>query len=37
MLYTIFLFVKLEEVIIKIKHDECQPDRIVKNSKLEKY
>ena len=37
MLYTIFLSVKLEEVIIKIKHDECHPGKMVKNIKLEKY
>ena len=37
MLYTIFLVVNLEDRIIKIKHDECQPGRTVKNSKFEKY
>ena len=37
MLYPIFLFVKWGDRIIKIKHDECQPSRMVKNSKLEKY
>ena len=34
MLYTIFLFVKQDDRIIKIKYDECQPDRMVKNSKF---
>ena len=37
MLYPIFLFVKYRDGIIKIKHDECQPGRMVKNSKFEKY
>ena len=37
MLYTIILFVKWGDRIIKIKNDECQPGRLVKNSKFEKY
>ena len=37
MLYTIFLFVKWGDRIIKIKHDECQPGKMVKNIKFEKY
>ena len=28
---------KIGDGIIKIKHDECQPGRMVKNSKFEKY
>ena len=34
MLYPIFLFVKYRDGIIKIKHDECQPDRMGKISKI---